>query len=399
MSIKEQHIQPRVVFISVALGALLFASAFMALEWYLPSQGVTGSDANGYQKNYGYVHSGAKSSSTDFTTRSVPEDAMLFFGSSELSTPASLIPEVPAMVFGMGNYGVNLAYIGEAYDQSLWQAIAVGAYAEHTNNKKIAIVVSPGWFEDGGLDNETFKLRFSYNLYRQFCKNPNISQANKDYVAKRLAEQGIDDTTINAGMGSTPVDWVNDFVLGAMNDLQIRKDLRDVRPLGIEEEYVDRDMNAETYPFADLREEALGEAELASTNNDWGMEDKYYASNIEGKMDQLKNFRSAQTFSKTPEYGDLSHLLQICKEVGLDPLVIVPPLHGEFNDHAGISQETRQVCYDRIKAICENEGVQVADFTDREYEKYFLFDTVHFGWTGWVDVEEAIYDFVNQAQE
>ena len=40
-----------------------------------------------------------------------------------------------------------------------------------------------------------------------------------------------------------------------------------------------------------------------------------------------------------------------------------------------------------------------ADFTDREYEKYFLFDTVHFGWTGWVDVEEAIYDFVNQAQE
>ena len=399
MKEKEQHIQPRVVFISTAIGVLLFVAAFFGLEAYLPSQDVVGSDGQGYVKNYGYVASGAKSSSPAFTMKGAPDDAMLLFGSSELSTPASIIPEVPAMVFGFGNYGVNLAYVGEAYDQSLWQSIAVGAYAERTKNKKIAIIVSPGWFEDGGLDNETFKLRFSYNLYRQFCKNPQISQANKEYVAKRLAEQGIDDTAINAGLGSTPVDWVNDFVLGAMNDLQIRKDLKDIRPLGIEEADVDGDINAETYPFAELREEALGEAEAASTNNDWGREDSYYTENVADNYDRLKGLRADQTFSRTPEYADFSHLLQICKEAGLEPLVIISPLHGPFNDHVGISQETRQQCYDHIKAICENEGVQVADFTDREYEKYFLFDTVHFGWTGWVDVEEAIYDFVNQAQE
>ena len=184
-----------------------------------------------------------------------------------------------------------------------------------------------------------------------------------------------------------------------MNDLQIRKDLKDIRPLGIEEADVDGDINAETYPFAELREEALGEAEAASTNNDWGMEDSYYTENVADNYDRLKGLRADQTFSRTPEYADFSHLLQICKEAGLEPLVIITPLHGPFNDHVGISQETRQQCYDHIKAICENEGVQVADFTDREYEKYFLFDTVHFGWTGWVDVEEAIYDFVNQAQE
>ena len=36
---------------------------------------------------------------------------------------------------------------------------------------------------------------------------------------------------------------------------------------------------------------------------------------------------------------------------------------------------------------------KLADFSDREYEKYFLFDIVHFGWTGWIDVEEAVYNF------
>lgn len=396
---KEQHLQPKVVFISTILGVLLFVAAFVGLEMYLPGQGVVGGDDNGYVKNYGYVASGSKSSSPAFTTKGAPDNAMLLFGSSELSTPASVISEVPAMVFGFGSYGVNLAYVGEAYDQSLWQSIAVGAYAQHEDNKKIGIIVSPGWFEDGGVDNDTFKLRFSYNLYRQFCSNPEISEAQKQYVAKRLAEQGIDETTINAGMGNTLLDKVNDFVLGAMNDLQIRKDLNDVRPLGIEMADVDGDMNAETYPFPELREEALGEAEAASTNNEWGMEDNYYAENVAGNEEKLRNFRADQTFTKTQEYADLAHLLQICKEVGFEPLVIISPLHGQFNDYVGISAETRKACYDHIKAICENEDVQVADFTDKEYEKYFLYDTVHFGWTGWVDVENALYDFVNQAQE
>jgi D-alanine transfer protein len=38
-------------------------------------------------------------------------------------------------------------------------------------------------------------------------------------------------------------------------------------------------------------------------------------------------------------------------------------------------------------------SAKLADFSDREYEKYFLFDIVHFGWTGWIDVEQAIYEF------
>jgi len=46
--------------------------------------------------------------------------------------------------------------------------------------------------------------------------------------------------------------------------------------------------------------------------------------------------------------------------------------------------------------VCDRYGCAVADFSDREYEQYFLYDIVHFGWTGWVDVEEAIYDFYTQ---
>lgn len=40
-------------------------------------------------------------------------------------------------------------------------------------------------------------------------------------------------------------------------------------------------------------------------------------------------------------------------------------------------------------------GVAYADFSSCEYEKYFLCDTVHPGWIGWVRIEHAVYDFVN----
>ena len=69
---------------------------------------------------------------------------------------------------------------------------------------------------------------------------------------------------------------------------------------------MDGDINAETYPFAELREEALGEAEAASTNNDWGMEDSYYTENVADNYDRLKGLRADQTFSRTPEYADFS---------------------------------------------------------------------------------------------
>ena len=50
--------------------------------------------------------------------------------------------------------------------------------------------------------------------------------------------------------------------------------------------------------------------------------------------------------------------------------------------------------FDGIRAVAAGHGnVQLADFSDREYEKYFLYDIVHFGTVGWADVDRAMYEF------
>lgn len=379
----------RVIFSSLALGIALFLVVLSCVQVVLPAQ-----SAVDQGKDYGYVYSGAKSESLDFVRAASTEDTVLLFGSSELSTPSNVIPQVPAEVFGMNDYELDLMYIGEAYDQSLWQAIAAGAYGPQVQNKRVILIVSPTWFEDDGLDNETFKLRFSYELYRAFCENDAISESSKAYVEKRLAEQGIDPMTIAAGTKRTALDVLNDQILSAIADLQIRKDLIEVRDRAFDQAFTKAASQVTPLDFEALYETALADAKTMCTTNDWGMDDAFYQANIEGRLDRLKDAQVDETFSNQTEYQDFSFFLKVCKEVGLEPLVIVSPVHGEFYDWVGTSQTDRQKCYERIKEICAAQGVACEDFSSKEYENYFLHDIVHFGWTGWVAVEEAIYNYV-----
>ena len=366
----------------------MFVCAVIAVCVLLPALASLARDG----VTYGYVYSGVKSASVDFTAAGMEADDMLLFGSSELSTPASLVPEVPAVVFGRNPYGVGLACIGEAYDQSLWHAIAAGAYAPEVANGKVAIIVSPSWFTDGGLDASLFQTRFSYTLYRRFMDNPSISDACKAYVEKRLAEQGIDEATVRAGARGDVLAWVNDAVFAAMDDLRLRAGLQEVADAGLA-----RDMRPTVQPdFAQWRAHALEDARERSTN-EWGFDDDFYENNVGEYKDQIEGRLAGETFADTPEYDDFGLFLRVCSEAGLTPLVIVAPLSGDYYDWVGIDADARRACYDHILQICDAYGVAVADFSGKEYEKYFLHDQVHFGWTGWVDVEAAIYDFAKGA--
>ena len=40
---------------------------------------------------------------------------------------------------------------------------------------------------------------------------------------------------------------------------------------------------------------------------------------------------------------------------------------------------------------------QVLNYGNREYDDYFLFDVMHVGVKGWMEVEKELYKFANQA--
>lgn len=111
-------------------------------------------------------------------------------------------------------------------------------------------------------------------------------------------------------------------------------------------------------------------------------------------MERGQNFSEADD-----EYADFSCFLDVCREVGLEPLVVVLPVHGAWYDREGVPASERQAYYERIRSLCDEAGAAYADFSSCEYEKYFLCDTVHPGWRGWVRIEQAFYDFVHDRDD
>ena len=111
-------------------------------------------------------------------------------------------------------------------------------------------------------------------------------------------------------------------------------------------------------------------------------------------MERGQNFSQADE-----EYADLACFLRVCREAGLEPLVTILPVHGAWYDREGVAHAERQAYYERIRGLCDDAGAAYADFSSCEYEKYFLCDTVHPGWRGWVRIEQAFYDFVHDRDD
>lgn len=374
---------------ALLIGVAVALCVVVACAVLLPPQ-----DAHDAQTDYGYVYSGAKSSSVDFVRANFTEDTLLVLGSSEFSTPARLVPQVPAQTMGANDYGLRLMLVGEAFDQCLWDAVALGALAKDgLPQNKVALIVGLGMFTDGGLDASTFSTRFSYTLYRAFCANAQIGPDLRERVQARLVEQGVDETTVRAGSPAFFTDAINATVLDVLDDLRLRSQLAEVRADGMP-----RAEGPATKPdWEALRLQALADAQRMSSTNDWGVEDAFFTEQLEPALDSLKGARAGETYTDTPEYDDLELFLDVCDACGIAPLVVVEPTLGPYYDHIGISAETRGRAYQRIRDIvAAHDAARLADFSIHEYERYFLFDIVHFGWTGWIDAQHALYEFARE---
>ena len=103
---------------------------------------------------------------------------------------------------------------------------------------------------------------------------------------------------------------------------------------------------------------------------------------------------AGETLTDTPEYDDLQCFLDVCRESGLDPYVIIMPVNGGWYDYVGLDRNARAQCYERVRVMCDEAGVECLDLSPYEYEPYYLRDIMHFGWLGWLDVEQGFMEFV-----
>lgn len=56
----------------------------------------------------------------------------------------------------------------------------------------------------------------------------------------------------------------------------------------------------------------------------------------------------------------------------------------------------REKTYKKIEDVAKSYGATVLNYGNREYDDYFLFDVMHVGVKGWMEVEKELYKFANQ---
>ena len=165
------------IVISIVVGVVIAIDQFLNAQIsYLK----TTKDLSQYGKEYGdYI----KDSSIIAKDILDDENNLFLFGSSEMSIN---VEQNSINLFPVKGAEYNVSCFGRGYVQNLQQTAYIGG-GNLKDDQKIAYIISLQWFDNSdGVKADKFAANFSEMQFYNFLNNPNISEKNKQYYAKRV---------------------------------------------------------------------------------------------------------------------------------------------------------------------------------------------------------------------
>lgn len=333
-------------------------------------------------------------------TENLTKDSIVVFGSSEFQH-GQKTKYHPANLFATQPFSTML--IGAGYYQSLSHAITLASIQPDMPNNKVVLIVAPQWFRKEGVKPEAFSSRFSEVNYLAMLQNPSLSKDTKQKIADRTETLLEADPPTQKRIKRYDKMYLKGEI-GLMDYLYTKgysAFLEEKSRFGVVFQMLaDGLLTKQKTPLTHTdidwdayRDEAVSEGRAHSSSNEFHVLDSYYNQNLKPDLAKRKGGGKDGSYCTSPEYDDLKLFLQVCKELKIEPLIVNIPVNGWWYDYTEFPKEDRQQYYQNIRDIAKAYGAQIADFSDQEYTEYFLEDTIHIGWKGWVDVNESIYQF------
>lgn len=382
--------------IAFCLAVILFVGSLFAYNGFLDGA------IQRRKSNLLYNNANAKLDCIEALAKALDSNSILVLGSSELNS--SKEASFPGNLFDNGNSDFNMNFVGYGNYCSLQHAIYLGALSKSIPNKKVVLIVSPQWFDSANtLTPGAFSSRFTQRAFDEFIKNKQISSDTKRQIVDRCENMLSADPheqkvvqMYDAAYLKGSYNLLDRLYLFADNLFWTIKTKRDaVRYVRRDKAFVNPQVKAESIDFDQLMVSEEQEGKANSTNNPFYIDDTYYNKNVSNIL-CYKDKATGHTLTDSAEYGDLRLFLQVCKETGIQPLLVSLPVNGYYYDYMNFSQSERQQYYQNIRDMAAEYGVSIADFTSEEYTKYFFKDTWHIGWKGWTAVDKSIYEFYKQ---
>ena len=342
-----------------------------------------------------YSTSYEKYKSRDILTNNITPNTLVLMGSSELV--ATINEDYhPNKIFNYNDF--NIMQIGTSYSQNIIQATTLGSIEGSMTKRKVAIIESVQWFEKGGTHQDAFLNKASQEHIFHMLGNDKISKETKEKFINRVIELSSTNKELNDKYKSYKryfVEGKGNVITGEFLKLNnyihsFKNKYSFYRNKG-KENYPMNGENTPNYNWDQLDEQVTTEAKEKANNNDYQIDNTYYDKYIREKYDQLKNSSKNTKYDDSKEYEDLDILLSIVKDLNIKMKFAILPANGKWSDYTGIDSETRQVAYNKIKEIAQNNNIEVMDYSNKEYEEYYMFDAMHLGWRGWIDFERDLY--------
>lgn len=328
-----------------------------------------------------------------------------FFGSSELSRINAFHPSTIARKYKR-NYEPFL--LGAPGTQSLTHFFMLNSMSKELKNKPIVFIISPQWFVKEGVSNEIFSQYFSPLQTYQWLLSIDKPSTEAVYLANRLLEFSSlsDDTLIKPllekiGKGEALSELDRSFSQ-TQYDILTKEDqffstvdtTKEARILKAEKELpllYDRD-------YLDKLAEKIGHRK--TTTNPYQLENNFYKRRIKASEGKLKGAQKNYSYLASPEFSDFQAVLNQLAKNNTKALFIIPPVNKKWSDYTGLSQDMLKMFSQKISYQLQSQGFNdIVDFTVKSDVNYFMEDTIHLGWRGWLSLDDHLQEFLaNKSQ-
>ena len=348
-----------------------------------------------------YSTSYEKYKSKDIITENITPSTLVLLGSSELTATINERYH-PNKIFNYEDF--NIMQIGTGYSQNIIQASTLGSIEGAMKNRKVAIVESVQWFTKGGLQNDAFLNKASQEHIYNTMINDKISKKTKEKLINRVIELTSNSKAQNdiyrkykeyfiENKGS----FIGEKMLALDNDIYSFKNKIQFYVNKDKINYPFSGKNTPNYDWNSLTNDFVEEVKKTTNNNDYAVDNKYYNTYLAKNYSTFRDSNKGISYLESPEYIDYEIFLDVAKELGMKVEVIIFPVNGKWNDYTGVSKEMREQAYRNIEEMDKKyDNVKVLNYGNREYDDYFLFDVMHVGVKGWMEVERELYKFAKQ---
>ena len=333
---------------------------------------------------------------TDPDMRFVP-----FFGSSEWMRFDSMHPAVLAEKY---DRSYRPYFMGQAGAAALSQYFGIQQITSELENKQAVFVISPQWFTKEDHDPTIFQTYFNNDQLTAFLENQSGDAASR-YAANRLLKQnpGVSMKSIVERLAKgeklsefdqrmiTISAQLNEKQSALFGQFSIRGRLK-------YKDQVEKYLSSlpDQFSYEELENIARKEGEENTTNNDLGVENHFYNTKLKKDLKKWEGSQKNYNYLKSPEYNDLQLVLDQFAKSKVNVLFVFQPVNKKWMDYTGLSEEMYQHTVEKIRYQLESQGfTNIADFSKNGGDPYFVKDTIHIGWLGWLAFDKVVNPFLS----